>query len=195
MKLFHKMSALVLAFAATAVMAQTAPDAVVKNVANEVLAALKADASLGASPQKLGAFLDSKLSPNFNFTRMTALAMGRNWRTASPEQQKALTAEFKTLLNRTYSSALAGYKDKAIDVRPVKMAASDTEVIVKTSIASGASPILIDYSMEKAGDSWKAYDVTVAGVSLVTNYRDEFNNVIRESGIDGLIKSLQAKNK
>jgi phospholipid transport system substrate-binding protein len=189
------LSTLVLTLTAAVALAQTTPDTVVKNVANDVLAALKADASLSSNPAKLATLLDAKVSPYFNFNRMAALAMGKNWRAATPEQQKVLAGEFKTLLIRTYSSALAGYKDKAIDVRAPRMAATDTEVTVKSSIASGASPIQIEYSMEKAGDTWKAYDVTVAGVSLVTNYRDEFGNAIRDVGIDGLIKQLQSKNK
>ncbi len=180
---------------ASAAFAQSAPDALVKSVTTEVTALLKADPSIPSSPTKLVNVIESKLAPNFNFMRMTQLAMGRNWAKASPEQQKALSNEFKSLLVRTYSGALANYRDNAVDFRPLRMQPSDTDVVVKTVIQNGGSSVPIDYSMEKGGDGWKAYDVIVGGVSLVTNYREEFNNVIRDQGVDGLIKQLQQKNK
>jgi phospholipid transport system substrate-binding protein len=180
---------------ASAAWAQTAPDALVKSVTTEVTALLKADPSIPSSPTKLVNVIEAKLAPNFNFTRMTQLAMGRNWAKASPEQQKALSNEFKSLLVRTYSGALANYRDNAVDFRPLRMQPADTDVVVKTVVQNGGSTIPIDYSMEKGSDGWKAYDVIVGGVSLVTNYREEFNNVIRDQGVDGLIKQLQAKNK
>jgi phospholipid transport system substrate-binding protein len=175
--------------------AQIAPDAQVKAVTGEVTALLKADPSIPASPTKLASVIEGKLAPNFNFTRMTQLAMGRNWAKASPEQQQVLTGEFKNLLVRTYSGALSSYRNNSVDFKPVRMQPSDTDVIVKTLVQSGGSPIPIDYNMEKVGDGWKAYDVTVGGVSLVTNYREEFNNIVRDAGVDGLIKQLQQKNK
>jgi phospholipid transport system substrate-binding protein len=180
---------------ASAAWAQTAPDALVKSVTTEVTALLKADPSIPSSPTKLVNVIEAKLAPNFNFTRMTQLAMGRNWAKASPEQQKALSNEFKSLLVRTYSGALANYRDNAVDFRPLRMQPADTDVVVKTVVQNGGSTIPIDYSMEKGSDGWKAYDVIVGGVSLVTNYREEFNNVIRDQGVDGLIKQLQVKNK
>ena len=122
--------------------------------------------------------------------------MGRNWRTATPEQQKRLTDEFRSLLVRTYSGALSQYRNEKIDYKPLRMNAGDTEVVVRTAVirASG-SPVQIDYSMEKTADGWKCYDVVVGGVSLVTNYRDEFNEQIKNGGIDGLIKTLADRNK
>jgi phospholipid transport system substrate-binding protein len=140
--------------------------------------------------------VDGKVAANFDFMRMTALAMGRNWSKAAPEQQKALADEFKTLLIRTYSGALSNYQNHVMDFKPVRMQPADTDVTVRTTVtAPGGQPIGIDYSMEKSAGGWKAYDVIVGGVSLVTNYRDEFTNVIRDSGVDGLLKTLAAKNK
>jgi phospholipid transport system substrate-binding protein len=124
------------------------------------------------------------------------MAMGRNWSKATPEQQKALTAEFRSLLVRTYSGALANYRDNTIEYKPLRMNAGDSEVVVKTQVIQpGGQPVPIDYSLEKKPDGWKAFDVVVSGASLVTNYRDEFNSTIKASGIDGLIKTLADKNK
>ena len=128
--------------------------------------------------------------------RMTALAMGRSWRTATPEQQKVLADEFKQLLVRTYSGALQNYSNHVMDFKPLKMNPTDADITVRTTVTSpGGQPIAIDYSMEKTGATWKAYDVVVGGVSLVTNYREEFSNSVRDAGVDGLIKQLQAKNR
>ena len=180
-----------------AAFAQEAPDALVKRIAEETLAAIRADKDLQAgNPAKVKSLIESKLVPNFDTTRMTALAMGRNWRSASPEQQKALTEQFKTLLIRTYSNALTNYRDNTMTYKPLRANPGDNEVTVRTEVTRpGQAPIPIDYSMEKTPEGWKAYDVIVAGVSLVTNYRDEFNDTVRSSGIDGLIKALQAKNQ
>jgi phospholipid transport system substrate-binding protein len=175
--------------------AQMTPDAQVKAVTAEVTAALKADPTIPSNPTKLSNIIETKLAPNFNFARMTQLAMGRNWAKASPEQQKVLTGEFKNLLVRTYSGALSNYRNNTVEFKPLRMQPTDTDVIVKTVVQAGGSPVPIDYSMEKSADNWKAYDVVVGGVSLVTNYREEFNNIIRDQGVDGLIKSLQQKNK
>ncbi|MEQ1596272.1 MAG: ABC transporter substrate-binding protein [Casimicrobium sp.] len=182
---------------AVVVQAQTAPDALVKSVSTEVTAVLKADPAILGNQAKLKSLIETKLLPNFSFARMTQLAMGRNWAKASPEQQAALTKEFQTLLVRTYSGALANFRNNTIDFRPLRMQAADTDVIVKTVVnQANGQGIPIDYSMEKGADgSWKAYDIVVAGVSLVTNYREEFNNVIRDQGVDALVKQLQAKNK
>jgi phospholipid transport system substrate-binding protein len=187
---------LLLTFAPVA-FAQEAPDALVKRIAEETLSAIRADKELQAgNPAKVKALIESKLVPNFDTTRMTALAMGRNWRSASPEQQKALTEQFKTLLIRTYSNALTNYRDNTMTYKPLRANPGDNEVTVRTEVTRpGQAPIPIDYSLEKTPDGWKAYDVIVAGVSLVTNYRDEFNDTVRSSGIDGLIKALQAKNQ
>lgn len=182
---------------AFAVHAQEAPDALIKRVASDVMATLKADKDIqGGNKKKLYDLVDGKIAGNFNFMRMTALAMGRNWSKATPEQQKALADEFKTLLIRTYSGALSNYQNHVMDFKPLRMQPTDTDVTVRTTVTpSGGQPIGMDYSMEKSASAWKAYDVIVGGVSLVTNYREEFNNVIRDSGVDGLLKTLAAKNK
>ncbi|TAG84327.1 MAG: ABC transporter substrate-binding protein [Betaproteobacteria bacterium] len=185
------------ASAALVVSAQVTPDAQVKAVATDVTGILKSDPSILNNQAKLRDLIEAKLVPNFNFARMTQLAMGRNWSKASPEQQATLTKEFRTLLVRTYSSSLSNFKNNVIDYRPLRMQPADTDVTVKTVVQqANGQGIPIDYSMEKGADgSWKAYDVAVAGVSLVTNYRDEFNSVISSQGVDALIKQLQAKNK
>jgi phospholipid transport system substrate-binding protein len=186
-----------LALIASPVHAQEAPDALVKRVAEDVLASIRAVKDLQAgNPAKVKQLIEAKLAPHFDFARMTALAMGRNWRAATPEQQKQLTEQFKTLLVRTYSGALTNYRDNTMNYKPLRMNPGDTEVIVRTEVTRpGQAPVQIDYSMEKTPEGWKAYDVIVAGVSLVTNYRDEFNDVIKSSGVDGLIKTLADKNK
>ena len=177
--------------------AQEAPDALVKRVSQEVLQIVRTDPLVQAGNEaRIREVVEVKLLPNFDFTRMTALAMGRNWRAATPEQQKRLTDEFRTLLVRTYSGALNQYRNETIDYKPLRMNPGDTEVMVRTSVQrAGSAPIQIDYGMEKKADGWKAFDVIVGGVSLVTNYRDEFNEQIRAGGVDGLIKALTDKNK
>lgn len=190
-------TAALVAFSATTVHAQPAPDALIKTVATDVTTVLKSDPAILSNAAKLKELIENKLIPNFSFLRMTQLAMGRNWAKATPEQQAALTKEFQTLLVRTYSGALANFRNNTIDVRPLRMQPAETDVTVKTVInQANGQGIPIDYSMEKEPDgSWKAYDIIVAGVSLVTNYRDEFNTVIRDQGVDALVKQLQAKNK
>jgi phospholipid transport system substrate-binding protein len=182
---------------AFAVHAQEGPDALIKRVASDVVATLKADKDIQAgNKKKLFDLVDSKIAGNFDFMRMTALAMGRNWSKATPEQQKALADEFKTLLIRTYSGALSNYQNHVMDFKPLRMQPADTDVTVRTSVTPpGGQPIAIDYSLEKKDGGWKAYDIIVGGVSLVTNYREEFSNAIRDSGVDGLLKTLAAKNK
>ena len=177
-------------------LAQESPDALVRKNTTEILAALKSDKDLAAGNQKkIEKLADEKILPLFNFVRMTQLAVGRNWRDASDAQKKLLTDEFRTLLVRTYSTSLTQFRNQTIDVKPLKVAAADTEVVVKTQVIQpGGQPIPIDYSMEKSGDSWKVYDVLIDGVSLVTNYRSSFNTEIQKSGIDGLIKSLSERN-
>jgi phospholipid transport system substrate-binding protein len=187
---------LLLALAAPVALAQEAPDALVKRIAEETLTTIRADKELQTgNPAKVKALIETKLVPHFDTARMTALAMGRNWRSASPEQQQELTEQFKTLLIRTYSNALTNYRDNTMNYKPLRMNPGDNEVIVRTEVTRpGQAPVQIDYSMEKGPEGWKAYDVVVAGVSLVTNYRDEFNDTVRSSGVDGLVKALQAKN-
>ena len=174
-----------------------APDALVKTVTLEVVELIAKDREIRAgSRAKLIQLIDSKVLPHFNFTAMTALAMGQNWGKSSPEQKKRLTEEFRTLLVRTYASALAAYSEQKFDFRPLRAKSTDTDVTVNVRVLQpGGQPVTIDYSMEKTANGWKVYDVMVGGVSLVANYRTEFSNVVRASGIDGLIRDLQAKNK
>ena len=173
------------------------PDAMVKSVTNDVLAIVRQDQEIqSGNTGRVIELVEQKVLPHFNFAHMTQLAVGRDWRQATPEQQRILTQEFKTLLVRTYSNALTVYKNLTIDFRPTRAQPADTDVTVRTEVKQpGARPIGIDYSLEKDGESWKVYDVVVGGVSLVTNYRDSFAAEVRNGGIDGLIKSLQAKNK
>lgn len=189
--------ALLLVLGTSAAVAQEAPDELVKRVAEDTLSAIRADKDLQVgNPAKVKQLIESKLVPHFDTTRMTALAMGRNWRSATPEQQKQLTEQFQTLLIRTYSNALTNYRDNAMTYKPLRMNPGDTDVVVRTEVTRpGQAAVQIDYSMEKTADGWKAYDVVVAGVSLVTNYREEFNDVVKSSGVDGLIKALADKNK
>jgi phospholipid transport system substrate-binding protein len=177
-------------------LAQLAPDALVKQVSEEVLAIVKSDPRVQAGDRdRIREVLDSKLAPHFDFDRMTALAVGRGWRQATPAQKQALIAQFRTLLERTYANAFVQYRDQTIRYRPLRMAPDATDVTVHTEIVrSGAQPVQIDYSLEKKDGEWKAYDVIVGGVSLVTTYRDEFGRQIESGGVDGLIRSLEAKN-
>lgn len=192
-------SCFLLALLAPLVQAQpVAPDALVKTITDEVAAAIAKDKDIQAGDTaKAAALIENKIVPYFNFTRMARIAMGRNWRSATPEQQKDLATEFKTLLVRTYSTALVNYKGQPIDYKPLRAKPEDSEVTVKSEVKqSGSSqPVSIDYEMEKTDGGWKIYDVKVGGVSLVTTYRDTFASEVREHGIDGLIKSLAAKNR
>lgn len=180
-----------------AIAQETTPDAFVKNVSDEVLAVIRSDKDLqSGDTRRAMEVVEAKVLPHFNFNRMTALAVGRDWRQATPEQQKALADEFKTLLVRTYSNALTAYKNHSIEIKPTRSQASDTEVTVRTQVNQpGGKPVTIDYSLEKSGASWKVYDVVVGGVSLVTNYREAFATEVRSGGIDGLLRSLQTKNR
>lgn len=177
--------------------AQESPDALIQKVTDEVLTIVRQDKDIqSGNTKKAIELVEVKVLPHFNFQRMTALAMGRDWKKASGEQQARLSEEFKTLLVRTYSNALTGYKDQTIRYKPTKMQNGDTEVVVKTEIVQpGGRPIQLDYSVEKQNEGWKVYDVVVAGVSLVTNYRDTFNQEVRANGIDGLLQMLLNKNK
>jgi len=174
-----------------------APDALVKTVTLEVVELIAKDKEIrSGSRAKLVQVIEAKVLPHFNFNAMTALAMGQGWNKATPEQKKRLTEEFKTLLVRTYASALAAYSEQKFDFRPLRAKPADTDVTVNVRVLQpGAQPVTIDYSMEKTASGWKVYDVMVAGVSLVANYRTEFANTVRASGIDGLIGELQKKNR
>jgi phospholipid transport system substrate-binding protein len=181
------------AFAVTDV----APDALARSVTDEVLAIVRADRDLQAGhPQKVAQLVETKVLPHFNFAHMTQLAVGRNWRQATPEQQKVLTDEFRTLLVRTYTTAFTQYKNQTIDYRPLHVAPSDTDVVVKSLVKQPAGqPVAVDYAMEKLPGGWKVYDVKIEGISLVENYRNTFNSQIQRNGVDGLIKALADKNK
>ena len=171
----------------------TPPDALVKNVTLEVVELISKEKG---SRAKVVAVIEEKVLPHFNFTAMTALAMGQNWGKANPEQKKRLTEEFRTLLVRTYASALSAYSEQKFDFRPLRAKSTDTDVTVNVRVLQpGSQPVTLDYSMEKSASGWKVYDVMVGGVSLVANYRTEFANTVRASGIDGLIKDLQTKNR
>ena len=177
-------------------LAQESPEALVKRVSQETVQAIKGDPKLAAGdPARVREVIEQKLLPHFDFMRMTALAMGRNWRQATPEQQQKLAGEFRTLLVRTYSNALTQYRDEKIEVKPVRDA-NATEVTVRSEVLrDGRPPVQIDYGMTKTPQGWKAYDVIVGGVSLVTNYRDEFGEQVKAVGVDGLIKTLADKNR
>jgi phospholipid transport system substrate-binding protein len=176
---------------------EVAPDVLVKTVTMEVVDLIVKDKEIKSGGRaKLIEVIEGKVLPHFNFSAMTALAMGQNWAKANPEQRKRLIEEFKTLLVRTYASALSAYSEQKFDFRPLRAKATDTDVTVSVRVMQpGTQPVPIDYSMEKTGSGWKVYDVNVGGVSLVANYRTEFANTVRNSGIDGLIKDLQKKNQ
>lgn len=176
--------------------ADESPDSLIKRVSSEVLDNIKSDKSVQAGDMsKVMALVDSQIMPNVNFTRMTAAAVGRSWRQATPEQQKKLQDEFKTLLIRTYSGALAQVKDQTINVKPLRAAAADTEVVVRTEVLGRGDPVQLDYRLEKVGTSWKIYDLNVLGVWLVETYRTQFAQEINAKGIDGLIASMAERNK
>jgi phospholipid transport system substrate-binding protein len=174
-----------------------APDVLVKNVTLEVVGIIRNDKDIqGGNRKKIIDLIEAKVLPHFDFTTMTATAVGLAWRKATPEQKQRLTEEFKTLLVRTYASALAAYSDQKFDFRPLHARPSDTDVTVQVRIVQpGTQPVSIDYGMEKTAEGWKAYDVVVGGVSLVANYRTEFGSIVRADGIDGLIRNLHAKNE
>ena len=176
--------------------AETDPDELIKKTATEVLEIIKQDKEIQAgNKKKIKDVIEVKVLPHFDFTRMTRLAVGRFWNQATPVQQQALVSEFKTLLVRTYSTSLISYKDQQINYKPLKMMPADTDVTVKTVILQpGAQSIPLDYSMIKTPAGWKAYDISVDGVSLVVNYRSTFAQEIQQGGMEQLIKTLQTKN-
>jgi phospholipid transport system substrate-binding protein len=171
-----------------------APDLLMKSVTSDVIAVLRENR--GASqPTKVAELVEAKVLPLFDFPRMTSIAVALNWRNASAAQQNALTAEFRTLLVRTYSVALSNYRDQRIDYLPLRASSGDTEVTVRSMVRQpGAEPLSIDYEMEQTPSGWQVYDIKIAGVSMVISYRATFAAQIRETGVDGLIKSLSDKN-
>ena len=177
-------------------LAQEAPDALVMRISTDVLDAVKADKSIQSGDvQKVIVLVDEKVMPSVNFKRMTASAVGKHWRQATPEQQQRLQDEFKTLLIRTYSGALAQVKDQTVQLKPMRSKPEDDEVVVRTEVRGKGEPVLLDYRLEKSTGGWKIYDVSVLGVWLVENYRNSFAQEIGTSGIDGLIGKLAEKNK
>src|SRR4029077_3505246 len=186
----------VLALGAAQAQDLTPPDVLVKQVTLEVVDLIAKDKEIrGGNRAKLIGLINDKVLPHFNFVSMAALAMGQSWNKATPEQKKRVTEEFKTLLVRTYASALAAYSDQKFDFRPLRARPADTDVTVNVRVLQpGTQPVPIDYSMEKTASGWKVYDVMVGGVSLVANYRTEVNSTVRDVGIEGLIRNLQAKN-
>ena len=179
--------------------ADEAPDALVQRISGDVLDTIKADKSIKAGDiDKIMLLVDSKIMPNVNFQRMTASAVGPAWRTATPEQQKRLQEEFKTLLVRTYAGALDQVSDQSVTVRPFRGSPNDKEVLVRTEIRGGGDPVQLDYRLEKTpgeGGGWKVYNLNVLGVWLVDTYRSQFAQEINAKGVDGLIESLAARNK
>ena len=176
--------------------ADEAPDALIKRVSIEVLDNIKADKAVQAGDMtKVLSLVDSKIMPHVNFTRMTASAVGRNWRQATPEQKARLQDEFKTLLIRTYSGALSQVKDQTLSVKPLRAEATDTEVVVRTEVLGRGDPVQLDYRMEKTATGWKIYDLNVLGVWLVETYRTQFAQEINAKGVDGLIASLVQRNQ
>lgn len=189
---------LALALAAPVAYAQgVAPDSLLRAVSIDVINQIKQDQERQAtSPAKVTALVETTIIPLFDFVHMTRLAMARNWRLATPEQQRVLTEEFKTLLVRTYSTALGHYRGEIIDFRQLRSAPLDTEVTVRSEVKqAGKEPMTLDYHMEKTAAGWKIYDVKVAGVRLVSTYRDVFAEKVRDGGVDGLIKSLVDANR
>ena len=176
--------------------AEMAPDVLVKQTADDVLTIIKNDKEIQAgNQQKLHGVIEEKILPNFDFDRVCRMVLGKNWKTATPEQQAIFQKEFRSLLLRTYSSALSKYKDQVIEYKPMRYEADEKNVSVKTLILQpGGQPIAVDYSLVKGSAGWKVYDIVIENVSLVTNYRSQFSNEIRQNGLDSLNKKLTDKN-
>jgi phospholipid transport system substrate-binding protein len=171
------------------------PDGLVKTLVSDVMNSIKLDKDIQAgNVNKVMALVDAKIVPYTNFQKTTQLAMGKNWSRATPEQQKQITSEFKTLLMRTYAGALTQVKDQTVTYKPFRMDPTDTEVVVKTQVMNKGDAIQIDYRLEKVGETWRLYDLNVLGAWLIEAYRGQFNNQISANGIDGLLKFLQDRN-
>jgi len=195
MQLF--LSGLLLTYAITGLAEVVAPDVLARNTTNEVLRIVKQDKDLkNGNTKKILTLVEEKILPNFDFRKMTQLAVGKNWSKATPEQQQELVEQFKTMLVRTYSASLTSVSDYKIEFTPLKMAPGDTDVTVNTIVSKpGAPPIPIDYRMEKQDAGWKVYDVQVDNVSMVTVYRNTFNSEVRKGGIEGLVAALSRRNQ
>lgn len=179
------------------VSAATGPEDLVRKLSGDVLDIIRAEKEqVTENPQRMVSLVEAVVSPHFDFRRMTMLAVGRDWRQATPEQQTRLVEGFYRMLVRTYSNALTEYRNQTIEFKPVRFAPDDTVVHVQTEIRqSGAQPIRVDYVLQKSGTDWQIFDVVVAGVSLVTNYRGSFAQEIRVGGIEGLIRALEARER
>ena len=178
-------------------MADVAADAFVKTNADDVLEIIKKDKDIQAGDmKKIYDLAEDKILPNFDFERIGRLVLGKHWASATKQQQDDFTREFRSLMIRTYSTALSKYRNQTIEYKPLRAQPTDKDVTVKTLIAQeGGQPIAVDYALEKSGDSWKVFDIAIEGVSLVTNYRGQFSGEVRQSSLDGLIKKLADKNK
>ena len=182
--------------AAAPARADTAPDELIRQMSTEVIDTVKSDKAIQAGDvSRIITLVDTKVMPHVNFQRMTASAVGRNWRSATPEQQKRLQEEFKILLVRSYAGALTQVKDQTVQLRPMRSNPGDTEVVVRTEVKGKGEPVQLDYRLEKTGDTWKIYDVNVVGVWLVEQYRTSFTQEISTGGIEGLIAKLAERNK
>lgn len=171
------------------------PDELVRRTTDEIVSEIRKDKSFTADSRKLLDLVEAKVLPHFNFARMTMLAVGRPWRDATPEQRERLVNEFRTLLVRTYSTALEQYSNQTIEVKPAAVKPGDKQVVVRTQINQpGGQPIAMDYRMESTAQGWKVFDVSIEGVSIVTTYRSSFGQEVSRGGIEGLIKSIAAQN-
>lgn len=190
----------VLAFTGTAQAQQatdtSSPDALVKTVVNEVMATVRSDKDMQAGNLgKITALVEQKILPNANFGKTTQIAMGRNWSKATPEQQKIITDEFKTLLIRTYAGAIAQIRDQQVQFRPYRGTAEDTDATIRTQVINKGEPIQMDYRLEKTPQGWKVYDINVLGAWLTEAYKGSFNTIVTQQGVDGVIKTLQDRNR
>jgi phospholipid transport system substrate-binding protein len=190
-------AAMLVALAPALAAAEESPDQLVKRTTDEVLVIIKTDKDMqSGNISKVVQLAEQKVLPHFDFARMARLAVGRNWAQTTDAQKEALIKEFRTLLVRTYSSSLSQYRDQKIDVKPLKLGAGEKEATVRTAVIQQGGPsIPIDYSMEKTDGGWKVYDVVIDGASLVTTYRGTFNEQIQKGGVDGLVKTLQERNR
>ncbi len=186
---------LVLSAPAVSLADELAPDQLVRKLSEEVIEILRNDEALrNGDTRRAVRLIEEAVMPHFNLRRMTMLAVGRDWREATPDQQQRLIDAFYGMLVRTYSNALTQYRDQTIDFRPLRISPGETTARVQTSIRqSGAQPVSVDYMLEQTADGWKVFDIVVAGVSLVTSYRGTFTQEVRAGGIDGLIRSLEAR--
>ncbi len=196
MKFLLKIIAVLGLTMALAQAAEQGPDAVIRDTVQDVLTVIRQDKAIQNGDQKkIVTLVEEKVLPHFDFVRMTRLAVGKSWRTATPEQKQALVQEFHTLLVRTYAKVFAVYRDQVVEIKPFRMAADADEATVKTAINKpGAQPVLVDYEMIRTPEGWKAFDVIIEGVSMVTSYRGTFASEIDQGGIDRLIKVLADKN-